>query len=310
MCTIAASLVGCGPSAVPRGPLPQTAQGAMPTPHRDRDRSWIAPDAGKIALLYVSDVTTHDVYVYSYPQGKLKGTLTGFSRPWGLCVDKTGDVFVADLTGYRILKYRHAGTKPILTLNDPYEEPSGCAVDSTTGDLAVANVSTPYSSPGDVLVYPNGQGTPRRHYDKTITYYDYCGYDNAGNLYVDGVQNATFRLAKLPKGKAVFTDISVNEKISYPGGVQWDGKNLAVGDYESKVIYQYQIGGTHGTKVGTTNLLDSSYAVGFWIEGSTVIGPNDDGASVMFWKYPTGGLPVKTIGGFRNPWGAAVSLAH
>ncbi|HZY95989.1 MAG TPA: hypothetical protein VFE35_02685 [Candidatus Cybelea sp.] len=282
----------------------------MPAPHRDRDRSWIAPDAGKIALLYVSDVTTHDVYVYSYPQGKLEGTLTGFSRPWGLCVDKTGDVFVADLTGYRILKYRHAGTKPILTLNDPYEEPSGCAVDSTTGDLAVANLSTPYSSPGDVLVYPNGQGTPRRYYDKKITYYDFCGYDNAGNLYVDGMQTGKFALAKLPKGKGYFTDISVNATISYAGGVQWDGKNVAVGDYKSGVIYQFQISGTQGIEVGVTHLLSSNYAVAFWIQGSTVIGPNDDGANIMYWNYPGGGLPVKTIGGLRNPWGATISLAQ
>jgi hypothetical protein len=30
----------------------------------------------------------------------------------------------------------------------------------------------------------------------------------------------------------------------------------------------------------------------------------------MYWNYPGGGLPVKTIGGLRNPWGATISLAQ
>jgi hypothetical protein len=41
--------------------------------------SWIAPDAKKSkTLLYVADQDANDVDVYSYPAGKLKGTLTGF----------------------------------------------------------------------------------------------------------------------------------------------------------------------------------------------------------------------------------------
>src|SRR5271168_2628847 len=41
-------------------------------------RSWMSPDAKKSkSLLYVADQGNNDVEVYSYPDGKLKGTLTG-----------------------------------------------------------------------------------------------------------------------------------------------------------------------------------------------------------------------------------------
>ncbi|MGB8907824.1 MAG: hypothetical protein WCC84_03655 [Candidatus Cybelea sp.] len=53
----------------------------------DHRTSWMAPDARRKDLLYISD-ETGDVYVFSYPRGELKGTLTGFADPQGECVDK------------------------------------------------------------------------------------------------------------------------------------------------------------------------------------------------------------------------------
>ncbi len=51
----------------------------------------------------------NDVYVYSYPQGKLTGKLTGFHYPQGLCVDKAGDVFVTNSVdrGKSVFEYAH-----------------------------------------------------------------------------------------------------------------------------------------------------------------------------------------------------------
>ena len=64
--------------------------------HRDHRRSWIAPAAKTQNLLYISDDGTNDVYVYSWPKGRLLGTLRGFSYPQGECVDRKGDVWIAD----------------------------------------------------------------------------------------------------------------------------------------------------------------------------------------------------------------------
>jgi len=43
---------------------------------------------------------------------------------------------------------------------------------------------------------------------------------------------------------------------------------------------------------------------GFWLEGSTLIGPNaQSGGAVAFWHYPAGGAPSKTMRQFLEPTG-------
>ena len=309
VCAAVTTLVGCGGSQASLGPREPMGQNAMLAVRPDRGRSWMAPDAKKDNLLYISDLGTADVYVYSYPGGALEGTLTGFNRPWGLCANKAGNIFVTDQSGSQIREYAHGGTKPLATLKDPGEDPGGCSVDPTTGDLAVANISTPGSDPGDVAIYKKARGARRAYKDPGISYYEYCGYDNQGNLYVDGMKESDFAFAELPKGKTSFVNIGLNENIRFGGSVQWDGKYVAVRDYEANVIYQFSISGSGGTETGSTPLDGSSYAVQFWVQGSNVVAPNADSANVMFWKYPAGGSPTKTITGLTTPWGVTISMA-
>ncbi len=296
-------LAGCGSPSIPSG-------SAAPIAHLDRAGSWMAPGASGIDLLYVSDLKTNDVYVFSYPDGTLVGTLTGFVRPWGLCADREGNVFITDDAGFEIFKYAHGGTSPVRILKDPGEDPGGCSVDPVTGNLAVANVSKPGSQPGNLAIYKKARGKRKTFKDPGMSYYQYCGYDGQGNLFVTGMKSGAFVIAELPRGGHTFTNIVLNENIKYPGGVQWDGTYVAVRDYEANVIYQFSISGSSGTEVGATPLDGSSFAVQFWIAGSTVVAPNANGGSVGFWNYPAGGTPTQTIGGLGQPWGATVSLAQ
>ena len=299
-------LGGCG-SAAPPVAAPLVSQLDAFTVRPDRDRSWMAPGLKETPLLYVSDVGTGDVDVYAYPGGTLMGKLTGFVRPAGLCVDKKGNVFVTDLFAQRILEYAHGGTEPIETLADAGEDPGDCAVNLANGELAVTNVSNAYGGLGDVLIYRDAKRKPKKYTDRALSYYQFCGYDNRGNLYVDGASSGNFQLAELPEGRTAFENITLDESILNAGAVQWDGASLAVGDYESNRIYEFSIIGTSGSTVGVTNLGGADFAIGFWIQGHTVIGPNDDSQNVMFWNYPTGGSPTKTLDGLSYPWGATVS---
>jgi hypothetical protein len=78
--------------------------------------SWMDPHAKKNDLYYISDNGTDAVYVYAYEPGKgktLVGTLTNFTAPKGLCVDKSGNVFITDDVPYpvgpsKIFEYAHA----------------------------------------------------------------------------------------------------------------------------------------------------------------------------------------------------------
>ena len=328
VCTVIVTLVGCGgsqinPSAATQGVAqPGLAAPSLLSPfaqrnramaaHPEHSRSWMAPQAERGSLLYISDLGTNAVYAYSYPKGALVGTLTGFDQPAGECVDNKGDVFIANYVASNILEFAHGSTSPIATLSDPGYHPFDCAVDPTTGNLAVANAMTTGSGPGNVAVYKDAKGKPNAYYAAPfISNMAFCSYDKAGNLFVDGFNSAiAFAFGELPKGKPSFRKISLNQHIGAPDGVQWDGTHMAVEDGTIGVIYRFAISGTKGKEVGSTPLVGSSNVLQIWIDGSKVIGPNADAASVTFWNYPAGGSGTKTIGALVDPIGATVSTGQ
>jgi hypothetical protein len=306
--------------SVPSAMLQGTQPGFDPQPALpDGDASWMAPGAQTQDLLYVANVFA--VSVYSYPGGKFEGRLTGFVAASGECVDANGDVFVTSEVGGTIVEYAHGGTKPIEILRAAAEHPLGCAVDPTTGNLAVTTFGAgPNNSSGNLAIYPHAKGTPTTYTDPDVQRYYLCGYDDKGNLYVDGLSpgHDSFELAELSKGSDTLTNISLNQYISLPGGVQWDGKYLAVADQNASVIYQFTISGGTGTEVHATSLGSPAFDVfQFYIDGRTVIAPNDypkggskTGWDVLYYRYPAGGTPKRIITNVvHEPRGVVVSKA-
>jgi DNA-binding beta-propeller fold protein YncE len=154
-----AAFAGCGAPQVSTTPFVQ--QNTRISRDGARARSWMLPEAKSEDLAYVANVYT--ITAYSYPKGKLVGTLNNFYVPYGECVDAKGDVYITDSRFGKIYEYAHGGTKPIKTLKDPSYQPYGCAVDPTTGDLAVANYSDSSGHQGNVYVYRNAKGFPKSY---------------------------------------------------------------------------------------------------------------------------------------------------
>lgn len=270
-------------------------------------------------LLYVSVGYLPDrgVYVYAYPSLKPLGSLGGVSTPLGECVDAAGDVFIVDGYNYDVLEYAHGGTSSIATIYAPNLIPNGCSVDPTSGKLAVSGVGpTTKHVTGIVYVYAHerrrGWRLPKIYGISTMNGGYFCGYDNTGNLYVDGISiSREFGIVELPKGGDALTSVTLNQAIKQPGQVQWDGHDLAVGDagVSPSVIYRFAVSGSSGTEVGSA-ILKGSVSVGpFWIQRNKVIGL--DGASrtthgVGLWPYPLGGDRNRSIK-LSQPSGAVVS---
>jgi hypothetical protein len=300
----AALVSGCG-----GGTSLQSAGLTQPAIRARISHSWASPMAKSSNLLYISDLDDQVVAMYSWPRGHLLGQITGFFNPEGLCVDKTGNVWVTNDTSdgvHQITEYAHGGTAPIANLIDNDGRTNGCSINPINGDLAVTNFFGA-TGLGSVSIYKNAHGTPLEYISPDIYYYYYCGYDNKGNLFVDGWSaGSSFAFVELPKNGNKFKTITLNHSISYPGGVQWDGNHVAVGD-QYGAIYQFDVKGSQGTEVGSTPLDQEKQIVQFWIQGGKVIGPNEHSANVMLWQYPAGGSPVKTLSGPGQ--GATVSLA-
>lgn len=305
----AALLTGCNAGGSQNLPAANGAPAmARSNAHPDRGRSWMARGAATGDLLYVADAQTYDVYVYSYPKGKLVGTLTGLNDPTGVCSDKTGDVWVANEGASNLVEYTHGGTSPIATLNDPGQEPRSCSVNLRTGKLAVTNIFTTSFTQGSVAIYAHAQGSPKIYSDPNLYEANYLGYDDHGNLFVDGFNPSfAFAFAELPARASALKDIALSQSIGFAGGVQWDGKYVAVGDQDTNTIYQ--VAGASGTVVGSTPLTGGDDVEQFYKLGRKVVGPNAAAGTVGFWNYPAGGSPTKTITGLTNPVAVAVSKA-
>jgi hypothetical protein len=279
----------------------------FPRPH-----AWMAPNAVNTSLLYVSDASESRVEIYSNYKTKaiaLQGQITGLQYPYGECVDKAGNVYVTEQYGSDVVEFAHGGTTPIKTLSVTGGA-IGCAVDPTSGNLAVAvyTDSQGYNTPGGVFIFQHATGSPTLYQDPHLWQFWPPGYDPKGNLFVQGY-NPTVELVELARGGSAFQQISLGStNINAPGGVMWDGKYLAVDDQQyqggnTTAIYRVSIAGTNGTVVSKTLLTDSCYpgknyadVIQPWVHGSTIIGGNHSCKSRFgLWSYPGGGNPTRTF---------------
>lgn len=292
--------------------------------HADRAASWMAPTAKKQNLIYLTDGGADEVLTYSYPAGKMIGKLTHLGNPTGVCSDPSGNVWVVNSYSFKIVQYAHGGKKPTATLSDSgTANPLGCSVDPTTGNLAVANLGNGKVA-GSLSIYTGAKGSAKNYQPSKLAYAYFCGYDDDGNLFVDGLDSTyDFVLFELPSGSGTLKMVTLSGTVDFPGGVAWDGEYMAIGDQDyngkhTSAIDQISVSGSTGTFEGTTALTGSCDVLQFAIssggsprkngQGNTVVAPDGCLNNAAFYDYPAGGSPTKTITGLTYPVAAAVSL--
>ena len=154
-------------------------------------------------------------------------------------------------------------------------------MDPTTGNLAVANADGA-SGVGNVAIYQNAEGAPTLYTDPGIESFNFCAYDNLGNLFADdGFGVAPSTIAELASGSAAFTNVTLTQDIG-PGSLQpYNGSLVVAGLNHSphgpQAIYAVNISGSIGS-VGEATYLQGKGnrnpgVVQFWAEGKNIIGP-------------------------------------
>jgi hypothetical protein len=314
---VALLTAGCAGVTAPVQSPPVVSQ---PATRIDSSGSWMAPSAVRQNLLYVSD-SKGSVTVFSYPGFKRVGVLQGFKSPAGLCSDpRNGDVYVVDTNSLDLFKYRHGATKPVKTLSMFGYFPFGCAVDPTSGNIAVASYSAQPSGPGALSIFRRGAFFPTNYTDPAFNAYFFCSYDDHGNIFVDGADANSYHteFAELPQGSTTFKAIRLDKVIGFPGGVQWDGTYMAVADAMSRILYRFKISGSRGKSVGALRFKAdrSTLLHEFWIQGRAIAMPygtvSREVRSVGRWPYPSGGPLTRSIAlpHAAELVGVTVSLAH
>jgi hypothetical protein len=193
-------LAGCGGSQPPigaPGAMPQTSVAGFPlhggavqaftsaARSSEREQTWMFTEASAKPLIYISTSQSPLVYVYTFKL-HLVGELN-VGSPQGECTDKVGNVWITDTFSSQLVEFAHGGSKAIRTISDSGQQPVGCSVNQSTGDLAVANIcSAATCGNGDVAIFAKPRGRPRAFFDPSIDHYFACAYDDHGNLLVDG----------------------------------------------------------------------------------------------------------------------------
>jgi hypothetical protein len=310
-CVSVAILTGCGGSQPPVAQSGSSTQITALLHQSGRPRTL--PNAKSTDLLYLA--STAGGHILSYPDGKLVGSFESTQGlEWSnLCSDVTGNVFLTKFNrgSANVLEYEHGGTSPMARLHDP-GYPWSCSVDPTSGNLAVATYSG--NGGGDIAIFPAAQGSPTIYRDPNISTYVYCAYDDRGNLFVDGSKGSKGVLAELPKGRASFTDLTVNHR--YYGGsvVSWDGSHVTLADPIQRVIFRLQVSESTATVIGTTHLSDwrnGAFKEVWFLGNNLITQPARDGDAGV-WQYPAGGSPTTVFRTFdkgTQVYGATVSVA-
>ncbi|HLY03842.1 MAG TPA: hypothetical protein VKR56_15255 [Candidatus Cybelea sp.] len=291
---VAAFVTGCAASSSPGIPLQSLAP------------SWSGAALAKDDLIYVTN-GNEEVTVYNLETQKLVGVLTRFTKPMGECVDASGNIYIADAGANTVVEYAHGGSKAIETFDDSPDTPYTCAVDPTTGNLAVANND-------NIAIWPKGgSGQPTRYTDAALGSFDGCAYDAAGNLLTtNGADPSAF--AWLPHGGSQLVTITMpipksGFKWYYVAGIQWDGRYFVL-DFESTA---YRVTVLHGLAyyVGDTQLANydaygpyAIYIPSSKSQSTQILSRYD----VESFDYPSGSGPLFEIThGIDAPFGLAVS---
>jgi hypothetical protein len=319
ICLCAAGLTGCESGGAVSS-VPHYVPAASSS---DLEPSWVSPGAAGKTLLYVSDWNTNSVFAYDFATRALVGRLKGFTAPYGQCVDAAGDVWISEFGVSDIVEYAHGGKRPIGTLQTD-GHPIGCAIDSKTGKLAVANFYAKGAA-GSIQVWKNATGTPQTYHSSTFYYLWPPAYDGKGNLFVEGqVHHGAYGLAELARGGTALRNITLKgAAIRYAGGVIWDGVHVGFADqnFDGKnttAIYRTNVAGGVATVIGDTHLTDRCYGGNedtpqpFFVRANGVemiVGGNLWCPNRFdYFDYPAGGGPKHFLAQPpREPYGQSVS---
>jgi hypothetical protein len=324
------------------GITPSTAvgHGLAVAPHSntpDMKPSWISESAKKSQTLFVSDYGTGDVDIFTLPTMALAAQITGIPTPQGLCSDSAGNVYVVSQPyngpGY-VYEYSHS--EVLLTTIDVSASPEGCAVDPTTGNLAVTNQTT-----GAVAIYAAGTLSATLTCS-SIAHAYFVGY-HGSTLYVDGNTSSgsygTFALCSGTAATGLQPVTISGGTIYYPGMVQWNPTTnlLVLGDQECtgqrigssnsvSCVYSLKMKGANKASIKKKISLQDPFSNSLcsMTQGTLLPGNRkiSGGASewectdseqhpnaAYVWGFPAGGAPVSSSSnsGMEWPYGAAVS---
>ena len=222
-----------------------------------------------------------------------------------------------DSQDQQVRAYKHGAKSAFRVLSVHGYIPTGCSVDPTTGNLAVASCCG--SPNGSVAVFKNAEGSPKYYLESKYEGYWTCTYDSSGNLFANAISgnSSNFNVVQLPKGKTKLAAFPLDPPLSTSEApsLAWDGSALAIANDSPSAIYQYRIAGNRGVRTHATTISGGVPFDMFYVLNSgksrtlyaTII--KNSVVSIGVYKYPQGGKPLMQLYDDVDPFGVTVSAA-
>jgi hypothetical protein len=319
---ISLSLFGC--DSGPQSSLNEIASTGESAGARFND--WMLPNAAKEQnLIYISNADNVGVYSYSNGGGiSFVGQLGAFATPKGLCTDKAGDVWITEYNDRAIVEYAHGGSRGIHKFVHRTLHPYACAVDPTSGDLAVSyeHHDSEINEFAEVLVYPGARGSPKAYSSDTglfLTYF--LTYDNAGNLFLEASPCPVYcydsggppGLFELTAGGSKLEPVSISQAtLSEPSALVWVNPSLLVGDNNlqgsgTPGAYKVVVRNSVGSVIGTVPFNQTQQTYGFTVRAGRIIVPDQTGNIVRIYGLDGSGIQSSFTDQLSAPFAAVVS---
>lgn len=217
---------------------------------------------------------------------------TGLSYPWGLGVDRAGNVYVAN-TGTATITEIPAGGGPQTQVGNG-GNPIGLAVDAA-GDVFFADPGA-----NQVVEIPAGGGA-QITVGSGLNFPLGLAVDAAGDIFVADTNNQ--RVVEIPAGGGPQTTVASG--LSNSQGVAVDAAgDVFIADEGNNRVLEVPVGGGPQITVGSGLILPAAVAVD--AAGNVFIAQNYD----QVVKVPSGGGVQTTVaGGLSEPFGVAVDGA-
>ncbi len=213
-----AVLSGCASPAA--GPITSAAARTAATP---------AKHAGHKDL-YVADYGSGTIFLFKNHDYTPDGTITtGVSGPWGVTLDRSGNLYVANAAGANVTEYAPGTSTPSFTYSYGMNSPRLVSVDRQ-GNVFVSDFTDDYTS-GRVSEFPQGSNYPMYSCSGAAPWD--IATDASGDVFVSyNVRNAGSGIEEFKGGLAGCSPTTLSVHVDSAMGMVLDRQNnILVADY-------------------------------------------------------------------------------
>ncbi|HXM08191.1 MAG TPA: hypothetical protein VN936_12040 [Candidatus Acidoferrum sp.] len=274
------------------------------------------------ALLYLGQPYQNKISIFPYAHGVAGSAIATINilSENGICSDNNGNVYVPTGSDRNISVFEHGATSPTRTIRvSGY--PLACAVDRSTGTLAVTVFTRFGKLTKDCLVYvyPHAQAPGKKYLSfKSFANAESIAYDNLHDLFVVSNtcgrhhQCSPYELYELTPGADAFRQVYLKGlTFARPVEIAWTNRGLLLassGTLQSRSTgFTLSIRNYVASVLNTIPFANSRTVNNIAVDDGLAIVTNDTANAVDTYRVRTG-KPISILsGGLGEPFGITIS---